>query len=72
MWITDLFVDSPCKPICLCYCWLLVCLFISGAAQFMVPALGGDRDYGLWMDDEQVSYDIYSLATEEISEKVGA
>lgn len=48
MWITDLFVDSPCKPICACYLFLVVCLMITGAAGYCVPALGEDRDYALW------------------------
>lgn len=51
LWITDVFVDTPCRPICLCYLWLVICLIISGAAQFMVPSLGGDRDYALWDND---------------------
>jgi len=48
MWITDLFVDSPCKPICACYLFLVVCLMITGAAGYCIPALGEDRDYALW------------------------
>lgn len=50
MWITDLFVDSPCKPICACYIFLLLCLVITGAAGYCIPALGGDRDFNLWLD----------------------
>lgn len=50
MWITDLFVDSPCKPICACYLFLIVCMLITGAAGYCVPALGEERDYALWMN----------------------
>ena len=72
MWITDLFVDSPCKPICLCYGWLLICLIISGAAQYMVPSLGEEREYAIMMDPVQIDQDIYFLANQDIKERAGA
>jgi hypothetical protein len=69
--ITDLFVDSPCKPMCACYCWLILCLMISGGAGFMQPALGGDRDYNIWLDPVQIDYDMYTLANEDIAATQG-
>ena len=72
MWITDLFVDSPCKPICACYCFLLLCMVISGAAGYSVPSLPENRDYALWKHPVQVDADMKSLALEKIEESVGA
>jgi hypothetical protein len=71
MWITDLFVDSPCKPICGCYCWLLLCLMMSGPMGFMRPALGEDRDYAIWMDPVQIDNDILKLASADIQQASG-
>ena len=66
MWITDLFVDSPCRPICACYAFLMMCLLISLAAGFMRPALAEDRDYAIWMDPIQINDDMRNLAMEDV------
>lgn len=71
MWITDLFVDNPCKPICACYVFLILCLMVSGAAGYMKPTLGSDRDYAIWMDPIQVNEDIRTLARADIKESLG-
>lgn len=72
MWITDLFVDNPCRPICACYFFLVICLLASGAAGYMQPSLGSDRDYAIWMDPIQVNDDIHSLAKKDIEESLGS
>lgn len=68
MWITNLFVDKPCIPICACYLWLVICLFVAGGAGWMTPVLGGSRDYNIWTDPVQIDWDIYSLAAKDISD----
>jgi hypothetical protein len=54
MWFTNMYVDSPCKPCCICYSILLVCAAIAMMGELMVPTLGGDkgRDYGVMSSDE--------------------
>lgn len=37
----------------------------------MQPALGGDRDYNIWLDPVQIDYDMYTLANEDIAATQG-
>lgn len=68
MWITNLFVDKPCIPICSCYLLLVICVFIAGIGNMMNPALGGGRDMNIWTDPVQVDFDIFTLAREDVTE----
>jgi hypothetical protein len=55
MKFTDMYVDKPCLPCCVCYAILLVLMVIAFGAKLLEPTLGGDkgRDYGVMSSIEQ-------------------
>ena len=44
MWITNKFVESPCKVMCSFYFVLIICGVLSVIFKYMVPKLAGGRN----------------------------
>ena len=66
MWFTNMYVDKPCMPCCLCYFILFVCAALSVMLGTLQPTLEGDkgRDYGVMTSVEQQSWDKITLGDE--------
>ena len=74
MWITNQFVDKPCRVICSFYLVLVICGVISALARYMVPSLGGgggSRDFAIVDDPIQIDKDLFDLAQEYFTETGG-
>ena len=66
MWITNVFVDSPCKVICSFYLVLLLSAIITVFASYMIPSLSGarGRDFAIVDSSIQLENDLYYLAND--------
>lgn len=70
MWFTNMYVESPCKPCCACYCILILLAAVSLMGGLLEPTLGGEkgRDYGVTSSVEQKSWDRVILGNEYMKE----
>jgi len=72
MWITNLFVNSPCKVLSIGFLVMILISIIPIAAEFYIVSDGGSgRDFLIWDDPKVLDGDRYILAKEFVQNHTG-